>query len=118
MVEPIEARAGTTETSNITEALSGSTKLPLNLLFGAPWLLAEEIAFANNEMLDRAQTETHLFSEFLSKMAEAHSANDIVMMYKVCGQHQMDFIRRDCDRLFTHTQQLISTWSRLGQSTR
>ena len=117
MVEPVEARVDTTETSDITEALSGSTKLPLNFLFGAPRLLAEEIAFANKELLDRAQTETHLFSEFLSKMAEAHSVNDIVAMYKICSQHQMDFIRRDCERLFTHAQRLIGIWSRLGQGT-
>ena len=45
MIEPIEARAATTETS----------KLSLNLLFRALWLLGEEIAFATNEMLDRAQ---------------------------------------------------------------
>jgi len=45
MIEPIEARAATTTTS----------KLSLNLLFRALWLLGEEIAFATNEMLDRAQ---------------------------------------------------------------
>ena len=107
MIEPIEARAATTETS----------KLSLNLLFRALWLLGEEIAFATNEMLDRAQTETHLFGEYLSKMAEAHSVNDIMTMYTVCGQHQVDFVRRDCERLFTHAQRLIGIWSRLGQGT-
>ena len=52
----------------------------MNLLSGAR-LLSEEIAFATNEMLDRAQTEMHLFCEYLSKMAEAHSVNDIMTMY-------------------------------------
>ena len=47
MIEPIEARAATTETSKLS--------LNLNLLFRALWLLGEEIAFATNEMLDRAQ---------------------------------------------------------------
>ena len=108
---PIEARATTTETGDITKSL---TKLPMNFLFGAPRLLSEEIAFANKEMLDRSQTEAHLFNEFLSKMAEAHSVNDITMMYKVCGQHQMDFIRREFERLFTHAQRLIGFWSNLG----
>ena len=107
MIEPIEARAATTETS----------KLSLNLLFRALWLLGEEIAFATNEMLDRVQTETHLFGEYLSKMAEAHSVNDIMTMYLVCGQHQIDFVRRECERLFTHAQRLIGIWSRLGQGT-
>ena len=107
MIEPIEARAATTETS----------KLSLNLLFRALWLLGEEIAFATNEMLDRVQTETHLFGEYLSKMAEAQSVNDIMTMYTVCGQHQIDFVRRDWERLFTHAQRLIGIWSRLGQGT-
>ena len=61
----------------------------MNLMSGAR-LLGEEIAFATNEMLDRAQSETHLFGEYLSKMAEAHSVNDIMTMYTVCGQHQID----------------------------
>ena len=107
MIEPIEARAATTETS----------KLSLNLLFRALWLLGEEIAFATNEMLDRVQTETHLFGEYLSKIAEAHSVNDIMTIYTVCSQHQIDFVRRDCERLFTHAQRLIGIWSRLGQVT-
>ena len=111
---PIEARATTTETGDITKSL---TKLPMNFLFGAPRLLSEEIAFANKEMLDRSQTEAHLFNEFLSKMAEAHSVNDIMTMYTVCGQHQIDFVRRDCERLFTQVQRLIGIWSRLGQVT-
>ena len=52
----------------------------MNLMSGAR-LLGEEIAFATNEMLDRVQTEKHLFGEYLSKMAEAHSVNDIMTMY-------------------------------------
>jgi hypothetical protein len=85
----------------------------MNLMSGAR-LLSEEIAFATNEMLDRVQTETHLFGEYLSKMAEAHSVNDIMTVYLVCGQHQIDFVRRECERLFTHAQRLIGIWSRLG----
>ena len=83
----------------------------MDLLFRALCLLGEEIAFATNEMLDRAQTETHLFGEYLSKIAEAHSVNDIMTIYTVCSQHQIDFVRRDCERLFTHAQRLIGIWS-------
>ena len=36
-------------------------------LFGAQKLMLEELVFAGNEMMERAQTETHLFSEFTSK---------------------------------------------------
>ena len=86
----------------------------MNLMSGAR-LLGEEIAFATNEMLDRVQTETHLFGEYLSKMAEAHSVNDILMMYEICGQHQMDFIQRDWARVFKHARHVIEVASRKGQ---
>ena len=48
----------------------------MNLMSGAR-LLGEEIAFATNEMLDRAQSETHLFGEYLrgrDKMAASTSS--------------------------------------------
>lgn len=65
------------------------------LMFGAQRLMLGEIAFAGNEWIDRARTETHLFSEFISKVAGAHSVNGLRTMYQECGQHQVDFIRRD-----------------------
>src|SRR5712664_454734 len=62
--------------------------------------IVEEMIFTSNEIFDRMRTETHLFSEFVSKMAGAHSVKDLKTMYLECGQHQIDFIRRDCERLF------------------
>jgi hypothetical protein len=114
MVEPI-ARAVTAgpQAAGTTRSLGRSSKQAMNFLFGAQRLLGEEITFAGGEMLDRAQTETHLFNEFLSKLAQAHSVNDIRMMYEVCGQHQLDFVRRDCERLLKHTQRSVDAWSRL-----
>ena len=112
MVEPIETRADSIETVDLTGEPDEPSKLPLNFLFGAQRLLCEEIRFAADEMLDRAQTETQLFNEFLSKMAEAHSVNDIMMMYEICGQHQMDFMQRDWARLLKHARHLIDVGSR------
>jgi hypothetical protein len=85
-------------------------------LFGAQKVMLEELVFAGNEMMERAQTETHLFSEFTSKMAGAHSVKDIRTMYEECGKHQIDFIRRDCDRLFKHGQRMIEAASNLFKS--
>jgi hypothetical protein len=107
MVEDIEARTTTIETVDLTKPLGEPSKLPFNFLLGAQRFLCEEIRFVSDEMLDRAQTETHLFNEFLSKMAEAHSVNDIMMMYEVCGQHQMDFIERGWVGIFKHARRLI-----------
>ncbi len=84
-----------------------------NFMFGAQKLMLEELAFAGNEMLDRTRTETHLFSEFVSKMAGAHSVRDIRSMYEECGKHQIEFIRRDCDRLFKHGERMIEAGSSL-----
>jgi hypothetical protein len=115
MLEPNEARASTTEPVmvNVAKSISGSSMQALNFQFNAQRLLGDEIRFASEEMLDRTQTETHLFNEFLSKMAEAHSVNDITTMYEVCSQHQLNFIRRDCERLLKHAQRSVDGWSRL-----
>jgi hypothetical protein len=98
---------------DVGELVSEASKRTMNFLFGAQRLLIEEIAFVRNEMLDRMHTDTHLFNEFLSKMAQAHSVNDIRMMYEACGQHQLDVIRRDCERFFKHAQRSADVWSRL-----
>ncbi len=34
-------------------------------------------------------------------------------MYEECGQHQIDFIRRDCERLFKHGERMIGSLSNL-----
>ncbi len=85
----------------------------LDFLFGAQRVLFEEIVFAADEWLDRARTETHLFAEFVSKMAGAHSVSNIKTMCEECGQHQIDFIRRDCDRVFKHGQRAVEAVSNL-----
>ena len=87
-----------------------------NFMFGAQKLMLEEIVFACNEMLDRTQTEMHLFSEFASKMAGAHSVRDTRVMYEECSTHQIEFIRRDCDRLFKHGERMIEAASNLFKS--
>ena len=46
-------------------------------------------------------------------MASAHSVNGLKTMYEECGQHQIDFIRRDCERLFKHSNRMIDVTSKL-----
>ena len=64
-------------------------------MLGAQRMMFEEMVFFGGEMLERTRTETHLFSEFVMKMAGAHSVKDVKTMCQECGQHQLDFIRRD-----------------------
>jgi hypothetical protein len=115
MTELSEARAGTAEQSaaDATANLAQADRRAMLFLFGAQRLMLDELVFVGNEMLDRARTETHLFSEFVSKMAEAHSVSNIRIMWEECGRHQIDFIRRDSERLFKHGGRMIEKMSSL-----
>ena len=87
-----------------------------NFVFGAQKLMLEEFVFTSNEIVERAQTEMHLFSELVSKMAGAHSIKDVRTMYEECGKHQLEFIRRDCDRVFKNGERVIEAASNLFKS--
>jgi hypothetical protein len=85
----------------------------LNFMFGAQKAMFEEVIFAGKEILDRVVTETHLFGEFSSKMAGAHSVEGLKTMCQECGQHQIDFVRRDSERLFKHGARMVEVTSGL-----
>lgn len=102
-----------------TEAESGidkATKRAANFVFGAQKLMLEELVFAGNEFMERAQTEMHLFSELASRIASAHSVRDFRSMYEECSKHQIEFVRRDCDRLFKNGKHMIEAASKLFKS--
>ncbi|WP_028345529.1 hypothetical protein [Bradyrhizobium murdochi] len=85
----------------------------LEFLLGAQKIMFEELVFLGDEMLERTRTEMHLFTEFVAKMAGAHSVKDVRTMCRECSQHQLDFIRRDYERLFKHGERMIATTSNL-----
>ncbi len=99
--------------ADVSAQMTNANKRVLDFMIGAQKVLLEELAFVGNETLDRAQTETHLLTEFVSKMAGAHSVRDIKSMVAECGQHQIDFIRRDSERLFKHGERAIETAAKL-----
>jgi hypothetical protein len=90
-----------------------ANKRALHLMFGAQRVMVEEIAFAAESMLDRIRAETHLFGEFAAKLAGSHSVHDWNAMGRECGQHQLEFLRRDCDRLIRHGERLVEATSSL-----
>ena len=119
MPEHSEAVAVTTVEQAATEAqtrMAKANERASSLLFGVQKLMFEEFVFAGNELVERAQTEMHLFSELVSKMAGAHSVKDIRTMCEECSKHQLDFIRRDCDRVFKHGERMIEAASNLFKS--
>jgi hypothetical protein len=81
-------------------------------------VMLDEMLFAGTEFLDRAVTETQLFNEFLAKMAEAHSVKDIGAMYRECSRHQVEFIRRDTERLLKHSERVIDNTAKLIETWR
>ena len=96
--------------------LTKANESALNFLMGAQKVMLEELVFAGNEMLERTRTETHLLSEFVSKMAGSHSVKDLKTMGVECAQHQIDFIRRDCERVFKHGERMIEATTNLISS--
>jgi len=85
----------------------------LQFMFGAQKLIANEIVFAVDLMMERTKTETHLLSELVSKLAGSHSVKDLATMYAECTQHQLEFVRRDFERLVSHGERVAAATSRL-----
>ena len=85
----------------------------VEFMIGAQRLMFEEFVFYTDEMLERTRTEMQLFTEFVAKMAGAHSVKDVKTMCRECGQHQLNFLRRDSERLFKHGERMIATTSHL-----
>jgi hypothetical protein len=90
-----------------------ANKKALHFMLGAQRMMLEEAVFAAYATLDWVRTETSLFSEFASKLGAAHSVQDWTTMGSECGQHQLEFIRRDCDRMLKHGERLIEATSNL-----
>jgi hypothetical protein len=100
------AVSGSSEASKLSQSA-------LEFMFGAQRMMFEEFIFFTDEMLERTRTEMHLFTELVAKMAGAHSVKDVKTMCQECGQHQVDFLRRDSERLFRHGERMIATTSNL-----
>jgi hypothetical protein len=85
----------------------------LDFIVSAQKMMLDEMMLAGTEVFDRTRTEMHLLAKLASKMAEAQSVNNINTMYQECSRHQIDFLRRDSERLFKHGERLIETTSKL-----
>jgi hypothetical protein len=115
MTQLSEQGAAIVEQSAVDAAarLTNVNKRALDFMMGAQKVLLEEMVFASNEMLERSRTEMHLLSEFVSKMAGSHSVKDIKTMGEECAQHQIDFLRRDSERLVKHGERMIEVTANL-----
>lgn len=98
----------------IPERVASSNKQAVLLWGDAQKVALEELVFLCNEMLDRSLSETHLMLEFIAKIAGVHSVQGARTMLQECGQHQIDFIKRDCERMFKHQQRLLDVGLKLS----
>lgn len=113
MTEASERDVVIGQRSDAATPITNANKAALHLMMGVQTAIFQGMLFAGYEMFDRARTEMHLFSEFSSKIAGAHSVGDIRTMWKECSHHQLEFMRRDCDRHLKHGEQMIETASKL-----
>jgi hypothetical protein len=97
-------------------SLAKGNQRAANFMLGVRKIVFEELQFASNEFWDRTRTETHLFSEFVSKVAGVHSLSDFAAMYAECGKHQIEFVRRDFERVFKHGEWMMEATSNLFKS--
>jgi hypothetical protein len=98
--------------------IAKANKYAFSLWTGSRNVLLEEMMFAGTEFIERAVEETKIFNEFISKLAEAHSVKDLGTMYQECTKHQLEFIRRDTERLLKHSDRVIDNTSKLVETWR
>ena len=115
MLEFYEPGAAIIEDSiaNAAARVKKANMSALDFMLNVQKAALEEMIFFGNEFLDRLRVETQLFGEFSSKTAGAHSVKNLKTMYEECSQHQIDFLRRDSERLFKHGERMIETASSL-----
>jgi hypothetical protein len=112
------AATGGTLATDAASQLVRANRYAFSLLTGVGNVLLDEMLFAGNEFVDRAVAETAIYSEFVHKLAEAHSVRDLGTMYQECTRHQMDFIRRDSTRLLKHSDRMIDNAAKLVETWR
>ena len=103
----------TTQSPPAAEYLTQSGKQAMSFFSGLRKLIGDEMRSTREEMIDHARSETELFNDLMSKLAQAHSANDLRTAYELCGQHQVDLLQRNSQRLFEHARRSISATSKL-----
>ena len=69
--------------------------------------LLEEIHEANQNWLDRIQSEATLASEFSSRLIASHSIADTTMACQEWAKRRMDLFTEDGQRLMTNSQKFM-----------
>lgn len=112
-VQSVEKFANGNKSGDVVSELAGINKRSLDFIFGAQKVILDEMVDLGNDALERSQAELSVANEFVAKIAEAHSAKGFREVYDECGKHQVDFFRRDSERVFKHWQRFLDRASKL-----
>ena len=104
--------------NDVGSQLAKANRYAFSLWAGSQNVLLDELVFAGNEWLERTIAETRIFDEFVSKLAKAHSVKDLGKMYQECAKHQLDFVRRDAERLLKHSDRVVDSTLKLLETWR
>lgn len=87
----LEVPANGNRADSIANQLAGMNKRSIDLFFNVQKVAFEEMLDVSNDAIQRTSAEFSIANEFASKIAGAHSANDLKQVYEECGKHQADF---------------------------
>lgn len=96
-----------------TRQIVQSGKYALDVSIGMQKVMLEEMAKASGEILDRVREEIEIASEFVARIASAHSVREIASACSDCSQHQADALRHDGEMLLRQSQRFCEQTSKL-----
>lgn len=83
-----------------------SGRYALDVTLGVQKVLFDEMAKSSNEVMERVRSEIEIASEFIARLASAHSIREIATVYTDCSEHQAEAFRQDSQMLFRHSQRI------------
>lgn len=109
----VEGSANGSRAGSIADQFAGMNKRSIDLFLNVQKAAFEELIDVGNDALERTSAELSIANEFASRIAGAHSANDLKRVYEECGKHQVDIFRRDSERVFKHWQRFLDRTSKV-----
>jgi hypothetical protein len=113
MLEDETIQASGSEHAPVRSGSPGSAGA--NAIFDAQRAIAAEATSSAAEMFERLRTEVHLWNEFVSKVAAAHSVRDFRAVWEECGRHQIEFARRQAELVFDHGKRALDAAAGLSK---
>jgi hypothetical protein len=90
-----------------------SGRYALDVTLGVQRVLLDEMAKSSNEVMERLRAEIEIASEFVARLASAHSIREIATACADCSEHQAEAFRLDSQMLFRHSQRICEQAAKL-----